>query len=487
MSRINKVFSLSLSQIVLMLSGIISSMVFSRTLEVRDYGTYMQTFLAYQAAMPFLTLGIPSALYYLLPRSENKVGFVIDCVFILSISALLFSFFLYFGGNKLLASRFNNNDLLMTLKWLTFYPLYTVPILILSSVLIFKNEVKINAVYNTLTGLLTTLLLIFVALFSKSFEIPILIRVILPLVFLPIALYLIFKNLSGKFRGPNLKSIKSILHISLPLGIATILGTTAVQLSNIIVSLYSSPEDFAIFSNGTKEVPFIGIITGSISVIIMADMAKYIKEGEHLTAVKLFNKAAHISAIFLFPIFCFLFVFAESFINILYSAKYMESVFPFRIYLIIVPIRIAFYGSAFVALGLTKEVLYRSIIDFILTLILTVLFIELIGPFGAALGLICTLYFWSTPYNLFKLSKEFGCKMKDILPFDKLFKVFCISFISTLPSLIVKNLSLNVIAEFILGFIVYFLVYFSITIKYSEEFKSFVLPYYDKYIKKIVS
>ena len=81
-----------------MIVHVVSGMVFSRALTVADYGTYLQTFLAYDFAVPILTLGLPSALYYFLPGAkERKKGLVLDNMVLMILAWLIFSLFLLMG------------------------------------------------------------------------------------------------------------------------------------------------------------------------------------------------------------------------------------------------------------------------------------------------------------------------------------------------------------------------------------------------------
>lgn len=483
-SRKSKVFSLSLAQGVLVLATVGSGMVFARELSVKDYGTYLQTFLAYEFAVPILTLGLPSALYYFLPQAkEEQKGLVIDNLFLLFLSGLIFSLFLFLGGGDLLAKRFNNPDLSKTLEWMVLYPIYTFPVLAASAIWISKDKVKLNAAFNASKGIILTTVLILVALYTEGYKAPTLTRIFLPVAFLPAAIFLIFRHTTGNWRKPKVASLYKMLKFSIPLGLASIFGTLALQLASVIVSFLTTPKDFAIYANGAKEVPFIGLITGSISVVIMADMSKSIKEGNILQALNLFRKAAIVSASFLFPIMTFLFLYAESFIEILYSNKYSESVLPFRIYLLIIPIRIAYYGSAFIALGRTKSILFRSILDLILTGIFCYIFVSWLGAYGAAIGLILTLFLWSVPFNVNSLSKSFKCKPTQILPFKKLGEIFSFSIIAGILPASLLYFNLPSLLGFSIGIFVYSIVYFFIAYKRIEGFREFFKPFVDKVLK----
>ena len=433
-SNTSKVLTLSSAQLVMTIVTVVSGMVFTRYLSVADYATYMQTFLAYDFATPLLTLGLPSALYYFLPGcGSDEKGIVIDTLTLLFLLGSVFTCFLILGGTDILANRFDNPQLKQTLKWLYFYPLYTFPI-VLNAVLVVKDKVKVNAYYNVITGLILTLSIITASILTGSCNLPILVKILLPLMFFPVASYLSFKYTDGLWRLPSRSSMGTIIKFAVPLGLATILGSLTLQIANIIVSLLCSPEDFAIYVTGAKEVPIVGIVTGSMSVIIMSEMAKKCKIGDKKAALELFRKSALIGGGFLFPIMVILFVYANEFIDILYTSKYADSIYPFRVYLLYLPIRIVLYGAAFIALGKSKAILYRSIIELLLTTLLCYIFVYFWGYKGAVWAQIFTLYFWSIPYNLYFLKNAFDCSSMYILPIHKLGKILLISIVSGILS-----------------------------------------------------
>lgn len=482
-SRKAKVFSLSLAEGVLLIVNVASGMVFARALSVSDYGTYLQTFLAYNFAAPLLTMGLPSALYYFLPGAkERQKGLVLENILLLFAAGTIFSLFLILGGTDLLAKRFSNPELSRTLRWLIPYPLFTFPV-VLGAVLVIKEKVTLNAVYNATTGIILTLALITAAVTTSSYEAPIIVRIIMPILILPVALYLTFKHLPGKWQRPRLNSMLKILKFAVPLGLASVFGTLTLQLANIIVSFLCTTEEFAVYAIGAKEIPLVSIITGSIAVVVMADMSKKCKEGDLKSALELFRKASIMSASFLLPIMVFLMIYADSFIDVLYTSKYAESVFPFRIYLFYLPVRIVYYGAAFISLGKSKAVLYRSLISLVLTAIFCYLLTYWIGFTGAAIATVLVSYIWAIPYNLITLSKEFGCKPFYIIPFKKLGNILALSLIAGIISavfLLLFDKSLIAISS---GFILFGIIYISIAYYFLPETREIISPVLNKLTK----
>ena len=172
----------------------------------------------------------------------------------------------------------------------------------------------------------------------------------------------------------------------------------------------------------------------------------------------------------------FLMIYAESFINILYSSKYSASVIPFRIYLFAIPIRIVYYSAALIALGKSKTILYRSMIDLCFTAILTYFFVLCFGVNGAPVGLILTMFIWTVPYNLYTLGKELKCKPLNILPFEKVGKILLISLFAGLISAFILFLNFPSIFLFFFGFLIFIVIYSLLAFRYINEFNQIIRP-----------
>ena len=422
-SRSGKVLAVSIGSTLSMVASLIFGIVASRWLSKNDYATIRQTFLAYEFIAPVLMLGLPTALYFFFPKEENKRGIVIDNISLLFLTGCIFSIFLLCGGYKLIARRFDNPDLLETLPWLIPYPLIIMPTAGLAAILVLQNKTKSLAVYNVVLSLAVTLSGIWAVLATHSYFAPVIVRVFVPILFIPVALFLMLSGNPGSTRWPCRDSMLSMARYSLPLGAATILGQITLQLHGVIVSSICTPEEFAVYINGAIELPIVGIVTGSIATIILADMSSLCAKGDKPAALALFRKASVKSACFLFPATCFLLVVATPFISLLYSEQYEASATPFRIYLLILPIRIVVYGSALMALGLTKTILVRSIFDLFVNAILCWIFVRAIGYIGAPIALALTLYLWTTPFNILKISQGFQVKWKHALPMRELFTI----------------------------------------------------------------
>jgi O-antigen/teichoic acid export membrane protein len=319
------------------------------------------------------------------------------------------------------------------------------------------DRTKTLAIYNVLSSLVLAVVSITTVVTTQSYEAPILARILVPSLFLPVALILMLKAIPGPLRFPKWASMREMLVYSVPLGLASMLGTITLQMHAVIVAALCTPEDFAVYINGAIEIPLISIVTGSITTVVFAEMAELCSKGDKAGALKLFHTASIKSACILFPTMCFLLATAQPFIIFLFSDQYKASVMPFVIYLFVLPIRIVVYGSALMALGMTHVILMRSILDLAVNCLLCFFLVKAIGYIGAAIAIVLTLYLWTTPYNLYMIGKGFNVSWHKTLPFRNLFKIFQICLLCVPLAFIGAHaLPINSFIQFTLSALLYF-------------------------------
>ncbi len=407
---------------------LISAIVLSRVLSMYDYATYRQTLLAYAFISPLLMLGLPQALYYFLPGEKKRPRtLLMENLLLLSFMAGLFTFFLLFGGNRLLAWRFNNPNIARTLLILSPYPLFMLPASGLSACLIARNKVKQVAVYNVLSHLFMLAVVLIAILICRTPVAAIVGTVVgAGIVFLP-ALKLMFAACNVGSLLPSTSGMWSQLKYAVPLGLAGIIGTVSKSLDKMIVSSMCSPEQFAVYVNGAIEIPLIGVLTGSVMAILIPDLVKMYRAAQYDELRVLWHRAMVKCSLLILPVMVFLLAMAPEVIRLLFSDRYVESVHPFRVYLLALPVRITHFGAIFMAARRNKLIVYRATTGLILNLFLSIILIKVFGSIGAAVSTVLIVYLWAVPYNLIFISRILKMNIRTAIPLNILTKVLIVS------------------------------------------------------------
>lgn len=435
-----KVLALTTGQGLNSVIVILIGMIMTRVLEKQEIATYQQTFLSFRTLAPFLALGIGNGIYYFLPTEKVRIrGRVIDSILVLACMSLLFSFAIAFGGNELLARKFNNPQVARQVLWMIPYSIFMVPASHHAAVLVSQDRAALSAVYSTIVQLIVGIGTIIPLLLWQSEESAIMGNVIASCLTAVCSIILMIRISPIGPCAPSIKAMRELVAYSLPLGLATMMATLAMSLDKILVSALLGPEEFAVYSFGAREIPLIGLLMGSVTSVIIVQMRRDVSEGNHAGAVDQFRRCAAMSAPLLFPVAGFFIANAQGFITFLYTDSYKEASIPFAIYCITVLVRITTFGPLLTAYGQNWFILKRAFVELFANLILSVLGIRYFGASGAAWATVITIIFIAVPINYVRLCSLSGAKFLDFLPFKKIFMVFGQTILLFLGFLIVIN------------------------------------------------
>jgi len=226
---------------------------------------------------------------------------------------------------------------------------------------------------------------------------------------------------------PTLPGVWAQVRYSVPLGLAGMFVAIAWSLDKVIVSWMCSTEQFAVYRNGALRLPLVGIVTASVTSVLLPDLARYFKAGQRAEAVALWGRAAAKCALVMFPAMCFFLVMAPEVMVTLFRAQYLESSVPFRLYQLVLPIRIVTFGAMLMAAGKSRVVLKAAVVGLVVNLVLSVVLVKLVGYIGAVIGTILTIYLWTIPYYVRAILREYGTSLAALLPYRTLAKILAVS------------------------------------------------------------
>ncbi|MFH1877618.1 MAG: oligosaccharide flippase family protein, partial [Candidatus Omnitrophota bacterium] len=280
-TRTLKAAMLGSGQFMVKLALLVIAAVLSRVLTKTDYASYRQTILVFSVMAPLLLLGLPEALYYFLPRAEkNARGILTGNLLALLSAGAVFAVFLLAGGNSFLAERFANPALKRLLLIYSPYALLALPVRAVDPCMVCSNRIKELTLYNIISRLFVTVVVIIMVLYWRTPEAAVAGSVISAFLVFIAAFILMFCMMPPGSWQPSAGKMLEQIKYSVPLGIAAIIGTLHLSLDKIIVSSMCPTKDFAVYINGAVELPFVGIITGSIMSVLIPEFVVLYKKGE---------------------------------------------------------------------------------------------------------------------------------------------------------------------------------------------------------------
>lgn len=133
---------------------------------------------------------------------------------------------------------------------------------------------------------------------------------------------------------PNSGLMRQQFAYAAPFGAAGMLYNLRQQSDQWIAASLFSLQQFAAFSISLVVLPLAGLIRQAVSNAILPAMNARHHQGDVLGAVAINRDANTLTAILLFPVLAFLFVYAEEVIGLVYTLQYIDGAQPMRVYLI---------------------------------------------------------------------------------------------------------------------------------------------------------
>lgn len=462
--------------------SIVSSMILSRYFDKVDYGTYKQVMYVYSTLLAVFSLGLPSAYSYFLPRVEPEAAKdlinKITCLFFLLggvFSTLLFL------GSPLIAQFLKNPDLEIALRYFSPVPFLMLPTMGLEGILSTYKKTKFLAGYTIMTRVfMLCCVALPVMIFNLDYIGAIVGFVTASLFSAFLALYLKFYPVRNNINNRTKTSYKDIFQFSLPLMYASLWGVLMNSADQFFISRYFGTEVFADFSNGSMELPFVGMIVGACSTVLSPIFSRMSHEKVNLyeQSYPLWRSVFQKTALLIYPIIVYCWVFADVIMLVLYGEKYETSQTFFRIKVLTYIFSLIIFAPFLINTGKVK--FYARV---------TAIFAILVWPMEYV-GLLLT----NLPYSisivslllhvakifvfLIVIAKMFQIKLHKLLPLSLIVKIIIPSILILYAERILLNYC-RVESPFLIlsiSLIVYAIAYCAYSIIAKLDYLSIVKP-----------
>lgn len=446
LSLSDKVGYITIGSLITQFGRIITAIVVARFVTKDIYGTYNQMFLIYGIFSPIFLSGIPGSILYFFPLledSEKRERFISQTISMLFSFGLIYAAIIFLSA-PLVANYFHNPDLIIVLRVFSLYPILNFIYAYFQPYIVATHEVKKTPIFFSITAV-SNLALMAVAVWF--FPNPIGLAWASVLSLLPPIAYVLFHSKEfiniGLFRLSR-KEIITQLKYAFPLGLASVIGQISYQIDRLIVSVKFSPAIYAIYAVGAFEVPVVALIGQAVNSVLVPEIAEAYKKKDIDRITKVWGTSIRKMALIVFPSFVVILVLADLLVPLLFSTKYTDSVPLFRIYLLLMPLRIASYGLILRAIGKTKVDLYASVYYLTVNAIINIILVNILGLWGPAIGTVFSTITLAAFY-IFHIQKNIKAAIRDLLPIGTL---AIIMLVAVIPGIIVYFLSANFITNF---------------------------------------
>lgn len=432
----NKTIYLTLQNSIRQALVMLLFIVLARYLSVDNFGKYQQLLLIVGIFGVIFSMGIPVAISYFHGQSNNfkeKVS-IYKRFFISQLLLVFLGVALFYVTSGLLAKVFRNE----------YFDMFTIVLSVLiitnTSLELFKN---LSTVTNNLRKfLITTSAIQFISI-SVNIFIVIKTENIFWILFTTaffntiIFTYLVKQNMKYFLINNSRKLINKIeSKYILAMGSVALVSVFNGYMDQIMVSMMLSVSEYSNLRIGAFQIPFIGIITGSLLTVMIPIISKYYKKNEYDNIIDIWKLSIEKASILLVPIVIFCLVFASEIIISFFGDKFIGAVVIFQVYMFQWLRAVVIFGGVMGAIGLEKELFKNTIFITILNVILNYILILQFGVIGAAIAT-TFLNFLGGYLLISKINKKLSRNFFSYFPY----KIYFVSlFLSLLISLILLSL-----------------------------------------------
>ena len=466
--------------------AIVSSMVLSRFFDKGDYGTYKQVMYVYSTLITALTLGLPKAFSYYLPRVDTSqarslIKKITNIFFVLG---AVFSTFLFVCADPI-ADFMNNQDLKDAIRVFSPVPLMMLPTMGLEGILSTFRKNKFMTLYTVVTRLFmlvcVTTPIIF---FNGGYIEAIWGFVISSFISFAFALYLKYMPVRNSGNEKCEITYNQIFKFSLPLLYASLWGILIASADQFFISRYFGNEVFAEFSNGAIELPFVGMIIGACATVLSPIFSRLSSEqvDPRKEIFPLWKSVFEKSAKLIYPLVIYCIIFADVIMIVLYGEQYENSATYFRIKSIVDFFKVIVYAPLIINIGKVKYYANVHMYGAIILVALEYLcVITISNPYAiVVISVICQL--GRIFCMLIFVSKFFRIKLYQLFPINLIIKILIPSVIILLIEhyLLVNLLNISNIVILFISFGIYMIIFYILSIILKIDYKSLIKPLLSK-------
>lgn len=436
------------------------------------------------------TLGLPKAFSYFLPRvDENQAKSLIKKITnLFFLLGGIFSLILFFASDYI-AVFLRNPDLAYALKIFSPVPFLMLPTMGLEGVLATFRKTKFMALYTVVTRVMMLFCVALpVMLFGGGYVEAIIGFSVASFISFLLALYLKYYPVKDKGNDPTETSYKDILKFSMPLLYASIWGILIASADQFFISRYFGAEVFAEYSNGALKLPFVTMIMGATATVLSPVFSKlnHEKVDPQIEVLPLWKSVFKKSAMLIYPLLIYTWVFADIIMVVLYGEQYEISAVYFRILNIINFFDIIVFAPLLINSGKVKY--YANVHIFIAVLVILLEYLSILifnSPFAvSAVSLFCQMV--KIYLLLYVVAKFFDVKLADLFPLKLIGKILLPSFLLLGMEYYIFTRIVNFSALITLGlsFLIYISLFYIYAIKVGLNYTEIISPLFSKFIKK---
>ncbi len=390
----NSAMYISLFGILSIVLAYLFRIILARSLTLEEYGLFYAVFSFVSFFLFFRGFGTQTALVkfisqYRIKKEYDKVKTAIFSVFTIQmLSSLVMGVVLFFLAPFLAENYFRNENAILLMRLFVIYIFLSVIFKILRNIFSGFQKFKIFSLMEPIRMLTTIAFLIMFLIYDQGVLSPILSLIVgwsfVIILFFP---FLTKTFDFGKYKVSNVKNMTSkILWFGLPLMFVGVSSKVISNIDTLILTYFSTLEQVGIYNVILPSSLIFLFIGNSLSTIFLPLSSSLWTEGMNEKLAYNLTKSYKYTLLFTVPLILVTLVYANLFLDLFFGEAFVEGTAAFRVLLI----GILFYTLAVInnsvlsGIGKPKLVMKILLYASIINLVLNIILIPLFGIMGAA-------------------------------------------------------------------------------------------------------
>ncbi|HEX2945833.1 MAG TPA: polysaccharide biosynthesis C-terminal domain-containing protein [Clostridia bacterium] len=424
-------------------------MVMTRVIPIGIYGTYRQLITLSTVILAIAPLGIPiSVSYYYKNIKAGQRDKLITNTLLISLLLALASSLVFTVFKYQISASLNIENIDDYLLGFSAYIFILVASSFIENLFVSAEFAKKFSICNCIYYVLFLIALIFVIYKNGRLSVIITAMSALEALRFLVLLAFILNRLKVRF-SPDMGFLREQFVYCIPLGLVGIVQVLNTHLDKLIISGYFTTAEFAVYSTGAMEIPVVSLVTVSLATAALPYMSKEYNTNHDIgKALLIWGKITVTGAVLIFPVFFILAFFNMGYVSFLFSEKFLSCIPVFLIRLLRLPLSCTVFGNMLIIMGRQKVTIYNMLISIAINVAFNIILIPSMGMEGAALSGVI-MHVAVILLQLYQIGRFSGQRIRDLMPYGRLLKIFLVSLTVVLPFYLLSNLVvLNYIAKF---------------------------------------
>ncbi len=401
-----QIFQLLRYGALLLIGILLSKSEFGRT----NIGHY-ETFLLIAGAFTFFWVN--GFLKVMMPMSgekdeKGKNILIFNTFIILLIFSVLAAILVFFVSKPFSSLLLNGNEVPMPLL-LSAYILFNSPAMLIEYIYLINNRSKNILIYGTVIFLIQIIVVGLPPFFGLGLD-----SVIKGLLLVTVMKFIWLIVLLIKYSNPVIDTllIKQYMKFGAPLVLSTLLSSAATYIDGFIITSKFTPDEFAVFQYGARELPIALLLANSLS---MAMLPRFSQKNIDSPLAELKSEVYRLHW-YLFPISIILILTSHWFFPIVFNSQFKESASIFNIYLLLVISRVLIPQTMLIARKFNAVIVKASFLELIVNVTFSLILVNIIGLSGVAWGTFIAFLFEKV-FLVINCKRKLNISVEKYLPF----------------------------------------------------------------------